>query len=562
MEPLSSPEGESFLISGTSKGSPDLVLAPGNPTKSVRTNIVSIAEQQDLSFRTIDNFNSPEIDLASISAGTDDSNRAIKSPRSTRRASTERPTDTFSSDHTDTARRNEPSHQEPFIPGFLRLTSDSHIPQDAIGGPTSFFDDSDSDADQDGVIVEAIRGHLNRRQLVEHRSPSGVKPAGKPQLPAIAREFDDRPRPSRTKVERLLGTHVTDLSDLEPAGESHLPRTTQAPPTVSQGLSQTAADVNDIDDSTGLGIWIPSEEDSLTQKPFQRSVLASPKRRVTFPPPPLDIQPGHRFLRQSIISTPYPRPQRDKKNKSSSSSGKIRDSVMTLCLYSNNSPLPKISRIVVPADRNSGLVTDSAEKRGHDSKTDFDDEKFFRLIRTEYRKMRSSFHRLGSFRVLQSFNLSSYKDLSQHASRWQKLAHTKNFSVVDEDFDQEKMLRLYRQPQLARGEHEWVDWVLNLPGRLNGGHDSVENENIVMEFVEGWCFVRIAASIALVVLLSVVTALLWILVGVGGEMARSTNAGWRNAGGRVEGGVAMGVFGLLLGWTGIGAWVTMSWLVM
>jgi len=563
MELLSSPAGESFLLSETCKGSPELVSSPVSPTRSVRTNVQSIAGQQDFAFRTIDNLDYPDSGLDSMSATADNSTRAIKSPGPARSISNAMLEYISSSKATTTGRQGESSAQSPFVPNFLRLTGDGHGHQGASRVPASFFEDSDSDLDQDAMVSEAQRGQVNRPQIVEHQSSRRLNLANDLQLPTANGDVDNRLGPSVGKAQKILGTQVVKSRDRKLAGDRVIQRVRQASAPASQPNRQSAIDTEELENPAGLGIRLHSKGDGLTSTPLHRSSSVPPRRNVTFPPPPIDVKPGHRFLRQSIISTPYPHFQRTPNSKLSVSSPTVRDSVITLCLYSNNSPTPRLSRIVIPTDRVSGLVTDSSEKKRNNSRRDFDDQKLFQLVRTEYTKMRSPFHRYGSLRVLQSFTLSSYKDLFQPASRWQKLAHTKNFSLADEDFDPESMLRLYLRPQLGEGQHQWVDWALSLPGRLNGGRSRGEGENLVMEFVEGWSVTRVVGAVASVVLLSVVATFLWVLLGVGSQQpGRNTSMGWRDAGGRVETGVALGAFVLLLGWTGVGAWVALSWLVM
>ena len=558
MERLNSPGGGSFLLSDTPKGSPELV-SPVRPTRSVRTIVESITDEQDFTLRNVHNLDSPE-SCPSISVATDNSTRAIKSPGTARKDSTGMPGYMSSSKATVTERQDERAPYSPFIPDFLRFTGES---QGHEGAPTSFFEDSDSDLDQDAMVTEAQRGHVDRPQVVQHRSSRGANLGNSLQLPTTIRDLDDRLGPSRSKAQKILGTQVDKSRDRGFANNRRLGRIREAPAASFQEFDQSAIETERSNDPAGLGLWLHSERDSLTSTPLHRSSHVPSRRRVNFPPSPIDVKPDHRFLRQSIISTPYPHPKLTPDYGLSVSSATVRDAVITLCLYSNNNPGPKLSRIVIPADRVSGLVTDSFEKKRHDSRKDFDDEKLFQLIRDEYAKMRSPFHRYGSFRGLRSFTFSSYKDLAPPASRWQRLAHTKNFSVVDEGFDPESMLSLYRRPRAGKGQHLWVDWALSLPGRLNGGRSPSPGENLVMEYVEGWCVAKIAAAVVSVVVLSIVATLLWVMVGAGGQQ-RPTNAsmGWRDAGGRVETGVVLGAFVLLLGWTAVGAWAALSWLVM
>ncbi|KAI9872282.1 MAG: hypothetical protein M1830_001825 [Pleopsidium flavum] len=563
MEHSNSLESESFLLSETPKGSPQLVLSSASPTKSVRTDVISIAEQQDYELRTIDNFDSQEPDAVSISAATDDSTRAIKSPGSLQTTSTEKTEPNISQETTTTRRRAGRSLRAPTNPRFLRLTSEAHGHQETTAGPTSFFDDSDSDSDHDGVIAEARQGHVDRPQLVEHRSSSGLMLGTNFQLPGSTGDLDNRPGPSKSKAERILGTQLTSLRDLEPAGIEKVLQIRQGSLTASQPSNAPSLNPETLENPVGLGIWLTPEQDGLRSHSLHRSATAPPRRKVTFPPSPLDVKPGHHFLRQSIVSTPYPRTEKNDKDNPPAFPGTTRDSVLTFCLYNHNSPVPKISRIVVPKKRASLGVTDTPEEKQRDPGADFDDEKFFNLIRTEYAKMRGPFRRFVSLRGLQSINPLSYKNFSQLALRFQDSVHPTNIRVENDAFVQERMLSICRRPKLGRGQHEWVNWEPTLPGKITDEQVRENEENIMLEFVEGWSVPKIIAAIASVVVLSVVAAMLWVLVGVGSEqIGKRGSLGWRDAGGRVETGMVLGAFVLLLGWTVVGAWVAWSWLIM
>lgn len=104
------------------------------------------------------------------------------------------------------------------------------------------------------------------------------------------------------------------------------------------------------------------------------------------------------------------------------------------------------------------------------------------------------------------------------------------------------------------------------------------DEKVAIQFVEGWAVRRIAFAAVTFLLLGVLATLLWVTVGrSGGEQGQlssgdvtgdgkggyTTITGGTGVGmsGRVEGGVLLGLLVLLVGWTGVGAWVWLSWLV-
>ncbi|EON65530.1 hypothetical protein W97_04768 [Coniosporium apollinis CBS 100218] len=75
-------------------------------------------------------------------------------------------------------------------------------------------------------------------------------------------------------------------------------------------------------------------------------------------------------------------------------------------------------------------------------------------------------------------------------------------------------------------------------------------------FVEGWSVPRIVSAVAIVFLLNIAAALLWIFLGVS-----APGVGFRSAGQRVATGIVIGAFTLLLGWTAVLGWIAVSWLV-
>lgn len=123
------------------------------------------------------------------------------------------------------------------------------------------------------------------------------------------------------------------------------------------------------------------------------------------------------------------------------------------------------------------------------------------------------------------------------------------------------MLALYRNPKLGRGEHAWVDWI----GRRPENNGVMGSEKIALELVEGWCVRKIGMALVAVLLASALSALLWTFLGEGGctlcFIRNETQTGFRNAGGRLEAGAMLGLLVLSLGWTAVGGWVFLSWLV-
>jgi hypothetical protein len=121
-------------------------------------------------------------------------------------------------------------------------------------------------------------------------------------------------------------------------------------------------------------------------------------------------------------------------------------------------------------------------------------------------------------------------------------------------------LRLFARPRGGKGTTEWVAWASGSAGGEAGAE-------VALEIEEGWNAGRIVCAVAGVLLASTVITVLWVLVGV--EALRDTAAshapdrmhGWGGAAGRVQVGGILGVLVLLLGWTVVGGWLMVNWLV-
>jgi len=94
-----------------------------------------------------------------------------------------------------------------------------------------------------------------------------------------------------------------------------------------------------------------------------------------------------------------------------------------------------------------------------------------------------------------------------------------------------------------------------------------------LEFVLSWAVSRIMIALATVMVLSLAAALLWIFLGVqssstpivqspGTVPSLNSGGGFKNAGDRVATGVLMGICTLLVGLTGIGGWLGVSYLML
>ena len=80
---------------------------------------------------------------------------------------------------------------------------------------------------------------------------------------------------------------------------------------------------------------------------------------------------------------------------------------------------------------------------------------------------------------------------------------------------------------------------------------------IGLEFVEGWNIGRILVVLGVVLVLSLLATLLWVFFGT-----TWIHVGFRGVGERVATGLLLGLLVLLLGWTGVGGRLWVSWLLL
>ena len=498
----------------------------------------------------------------------------------------------------------------PFIhgmPKFLRQTvngkssltpSEEKQVKDDAQPPGSFFHDGSSDGepeDDNSQIADAQQAIIGTPVMVKHGSRTKVGLKEILHTAPLAKASSDsslgkttRKREKSVAVSRDGAFPVRTPSKRE--GVIGMPQP-----------EQQEAMRHDQEDQVGLGIFRtmnPFAQDGLRSNPVSPThdpAAAQPqssKRNVSFSAAPLqlDIKPEHRFMRQDIVSTPYPPGFRARAGSTYNASDhgtlptidEAPKSLLTLVLYSHGDSISKVKKIVIPTPPETALVDNSDEKKPPIKaimRRDFDDESLFKLIRSEYNSMRGSLRRLASARTMRSMNLLAYHSTSELVSKNAKPMHFRH-QDNDQHLAEARMLDLFQKPKLGKRHHEWVEWVTKLPENSNVG--SVDNERIALELVEGWSTSKFLAAVVAVLICSLAVTLLWIFLGAGGntlgfESANvslpggivgsnsasvETPIGFKGAGGRVETGVALGILVLMFGWTSIGAWILLNWLVM
>ena len=473
--------------------------------------------------------------------------------------------------------------------------------EDTAQPPGSFFHDGSSYGEpdeEDSQIGNAQQAIVGTPVMVKHgsRTKMGLK-----EMLHTAPFPQENPGPS-AKAIGVIGEN-SEAGRKPMSRDDIFPGRKQSKREGVVGMPQEEEEDTTIqheEDEAGLGIFRnmnPFANDRLNSEPTSPkhvSPIAPPrsKRTVNFPaaPPQLDIKPEHRFLRQDIVSTPYPPGFQGRaaslynvsEHGTVPAIDKEPNSLLALVLYSHGDSISKVKKIIIPTPPETALVDNSDEKKPPLKATlrrDFDDEKLFKLIRAEYNSMRGPLRRLASARTVRSMNLLAYQSTSALVSKQAKPMH---FRLKDNDeyLDEARMLDLFKKPKLGKGHNELVEWVTTLPE--NSTIESIDNERIALELVEGWSARKFLAAVATVLVCSLTITLLWIFLGAGGntlgfessnislpgELMENNAAtvqspvGYKGAGGRVETGIALGILVLMFGWTNIGAWILLNWLVM
>ncbi|KAL8964072.1 MAG: hypothetical protein Q9183_004725, partial [Haloplaca sp. 2 TL-2023] len=405
--------------------------------------------------------------------------------------------------------------------------------------------------------VEAVADHLQR---------SGTSPLA-----------DTNPGPSTLKAKRFLGESSLKQKRAGIVGMPAVHETTNGVPVSLDGAEKPVK---------GKPGWQMGLFDGLRSNPVKRAATAPSGKKVVLP---LQIGEEQKNVRSSIVSTPYPLGYKGRRsgdgeevarpgsnsNQGKRVVGKDEAASIMLVLYSRSTNTPVIRKLTIP-DSKEEMMFDADEKKPPfraTRKTNIDDEKLFRLLKIEYLHMRGLVKGYLSARSVHGISLLGYHRLSQLAAREHRPARRKTFRVYDDIFTEQRLLDLWKHPGRGRAKNEWVEWIRTLP-RCSEDLPSGE-ENVALELVEGWHVRKIAFVFSVVLVLSLLATLLWVFLGVEGGVIlqndastgfpvalQMKNAGFLDAGTRVVGGMMLGILVLLLGLTGTGAWLLLSWLVM
>ena len=512
------------------------------------------------------------------------STRGIKSPPASA-TSTER---TFGTD--TTGARAEKWLHIPFVPKSLKITTtndqisprpsaDSKAPEEREDGGSFLFE---SDADTSSLTDVTIG---------EARSASA---AGKPRL---VQRFSNR----------IVG--LREILDNGPETPNSFARKKSVKRQGVIGLPETQEGDSDVVTPRGTGLLSPEEPcrdsseffpqslvDGLRSNPITKAIMggapelqsnrasivsdegggvdgqkAAPnfsdprspgklEKKVTFPLPLHLVENHNREVeerRQSMVSTPYPlgyngfkeSNRRNKKQKKAAARDGPRDQ-LTLAIYTSKCKVPHVRRISIPTSTEKALYDRSMEKGPPTTArlvSDYDDEKFFRLIRSEYHSMRGLLRGRFGATTARTLRLVKYSTL-QDLTLFPLFSSDNSIGIGRDALVEKTLLEHFLHPKTGRNKHRWTKWVSSLPGNtfrpdpagfttmpapessqpLEEGQaedanaptapvSSTTPTSYALALEEGFSPIRISTAIALVILLAITATLLWIFLGLSSQ---------------------------------------------
>ena len=295
--------------------------------------------------------------------------------------------------------------------------------------------------------------------------------------------------------------------------------------------------------------------------------------------------------------------------------------MLTIAIYTSSTGIPKIRQIAIPSPVTKTLF-DLSNERGPPTVAriikDFDDEKLFRVIKKEFYAVRGLLRgRFGaaSIRAIRLAEYDTVQDLvgihlAACSSTRTSIGTGKEFVL------EETLINLFLHPKTGRKQHRWTTWLSSLPGNtarpdasnLGSSAPSGTNEPITEGDQEramspnaptapalsrspksyaimlegGLSASRIFTAVAFVIVLAIVATLLWIFLGLTGQSGtypstvgspddhvgansivqsgKIREAGFRDAGNRVQTGMVIGIAMLLTGLSGVVGWVGIEYL--
>ncbi|KAF2211296.1 hypothetical protein CERZMDRAFT_98607 [Cercospora zeae-maydis SCOH1-5] len=343
------------------------------------------------------------------------------------------------------------------------------------------------------------------------------------------------------------------------------------------------------------------------------------RKKARFVPSPIDVGNTWVSLPSDIVRTPHPHYVRQLHRKDmhrspppipeSPGARQSSDSLLTLSIRrSNPNSRSRVTTLTIPASNDYSAIrtNEKGTTEQHTSSHNFDDQDLFHQIHRAYSSLASPFLRTFSARCLTRIVVCGPATRAPDVGHGWLLSPRSPrilaYQGLTDTFSEEKIMEMYRRPTKGKQRFAFVHWARRLAGsgqhhqsqqsstnerhdegdldaeqqRQHSSHSPNDNDAVEdlifraeqpegLEFIVSWSVSRILSALLAVLFLSFAACLLWIFLGnqtAPSEPFSLGSGGFRGAGDRVESGVLIGVLVLLVGLTGFGGWLGISWLVM
>lgn len=413
--------------------------------------------------------------------------------------------------------------------------------------------------------------------------------------------------PVASKVDQILSAHaiaheITLQSLMH--DENTLDRTIESFASMADRGSIIAASLRFNDPrSPGTTRKFSAPDENGTQQP----PATAASKRVHVLPPPIDTTQPRRSLPQNLIRTPYPEGHSGLRHKDLShitssvpntpAPPANAESILTLSIRpSKPNNRRRVTTLTIPAPNNFSIAASSPNEKRNEhpqpfrTPDNFDDKDFFRQVQLAYSTLAGPWRHLSARtlkRIVVSGSASQAADAGYGWLAQPRSPRELAFKGLQDTFGGDKIWAQYRRPGMGKGRFAFVHWARRLAeaeGRDRSFREDGERDGALvrrleqpegLEFVMGWSVGRILGALGLVLVATLASVLLWVLLGPAGTNmsfapsgdegsgpVTTPGGGFRGAGDRVGGGVAMGICVLLVGLSSIAGWMGASWLVI
>jgi hypothetical protein len=242
-----------------------------------------------------------------------------------------------------------------------------------------------------------------------------------------------------------------------------------------------------------------------------------------------------------------------------------KEAILWLTMKRKRGDNDELTQITVPNSLTMKSIEKMSEntwKRGRigsnkngTNEIDFDDMLFARQLQDGYRRLNKpcvlrafSAKKLHAIRIEQVNTWSGTQASGSNGTTSRLLAAHGGFDMetsIGSPFTEQNLLRLFQTPKLGHGRYTWTCWAQRCAAINTSVNKSNCPESVqAVQFEQAFSVVRISIVLATMLIINILSVLLWIFLG-GSALPEK----------RVESGMVIEVFGLLLQGVVFAAWL-------